>query len=139
GAHLRISSGSGEELIAYNHYDDLGQLVQKKVGGVPGADYQGTVGLQTVDYKYNVRGWLKAINDPADLGDALFGFGIKYNDIADPSKRLYNGNISQTLWNSQSPVTGSNPISSAYTYAYDALNRITGGIDNTTNYSVSNI
>src|SRR5690606_35896850 len=90
-------------------------------------------------YKYNVRGWLKAINDPADLGDALFGFGIKYNDIADPSKRLYNGNISQTLWNSQSPVTGSNPISSAYTYAYAALNRITGGIDNTTNYSVSNI
>lgn len=79
---------------------------------------------------------VKSINDPADLGDALFGYGIRYNDIADPTKRLYNGNIGQTLWNSQSPVTGSNPISSVYTYTYDALNRITSATDNTTNYNL---
>ncbi len=35
GTHLRISNGSERELIAYNKYDDLGQLKSKKVGGEP--------------------------------------------------------------------------------------------------------
>ncbi|MEO1012737.1 MAG: DUF6443 domain-containing protein, partial [Bacteroidota bacterium] len=47
---LRIVGGSGQELIVHNDYDELGQLVQKKVGGAPGMDYAGTNGLQTVDY-----------------------------------------------------------------------------------------
>src|SRR5690606_14004473 len=99
-------------------------------------DYQGTVGLQTVDYKYNVRGWLTGINDPGDLGGDLFGFAIRYNDPTnfnaneDPDP-LYNGNISQSLWKSKGPNTSGNPVSERYSYSYNALNWITSATDNT--------
>src|SRR5690606_17956575 len=135
--HLQQIGGYDQpaELIAENTYDDLGQLISKGVGNTTAQP------LQTVAYQYNIRGWLKKINDPSSLGTNLFGFEIKYNDIADPTKKLYNGNISQTLWNSKSvnPNPPNNPISNQYTYSYDALNRITGAVDNTTNYSLSGI
>jgi len=52
------------------------------------------------------------------------------------NKRLYNGNISQTNWNSASINNTSNPESNQYVYTYDQLNRITSGIDNTENYNL---
>src|SRR5690606_31677878 len=69
-------NGGTKQLIAKNDYDELGQLISKKVGGT---DITGATGLQTVDYTYNVRGWLKQINDPASLGTDLFGFKLNYN------------------------------------------------------------
>ena len=42
--------------------------------------------LQKVDYTYNIRGWMKSINNPkalqqgSDPGD-LFGFKINYNTV----------------------------------------------------------
>ena len=122
------------EVIASNSYDELGQLISKGVGNTEGSGR-----LQTVDYQYNIRGWLKKINEPSSLGNDLFGFEIKYNDIADSTKKLFNGNISQTAWNTKSVNSTTNPVSSQYTYSYDALNRITGATDNTTNYNVSGI
>ncbi|MET1260647.1 DUF6443 domain-containing protein [Flagellimonas sp. DF-77] len=134
---------SAEELIVANSYDALGQLQSKQVGGDPNGS-----GLQTVDYEYNVRGWLEGINDASPYDNALtlnsddlWGFRIKYNDIADTSKKLFNGNISETLWASKSvnPGTPGNPVSSRYTYTYDALNRIKTAIDDTGHYNVNNI
>ncbi|WP_420552113.1 DUF6443 domain-containing protein [Tenacibaculum aiptasiae] len=93
-------------------------------------------GLQTVDYKYNVRGWLKNINQDANNDNDLFNFSLKYNDITDTNKRLYNGNISQTSWNTLNTDTSSK----TYTYNYDALNRILGATGvNGSNYNVSGI
>uniref|UniRef100_UPI00232DF7F2 RHS repeat domain-containing protein n=1 Tax=Tenacibaculum aiptasiae TaxID=426481 RepID=UPI00232DF7F2 len=93
-------------------------------------------GLQTVDYKYNVRGWLKNINQDANNDNDLFNFSLKYNDITDANKRLYNGNISQTSWNTLNTDTSSK----TYTYNYDALNRILGATGvNGSNYNVSGI
>ena len=135
-------TGIPEELIVRNTYDELGQLDYKEVGGEATA----STALQTVDYEYNVRGWLEGINDsnPHDntltlANDRLWGFRIQYNDIADNSKKLYNGNISATQWQSQSTNGSSNPVSNRYTYSYDALNRITGAVDNTDNYNLSNL
>ncbi|MGF1559394.1 MAG: hypothetical protein ACFCUL_09925, partial [Flavobacteriaceae bacterium] len=143
GAHLYIGAGNGidgdQELIVLNTYDALGQLEKKKVGGAATANVYLAPGLQQVDFKYNIRGWLKTINEDAFADNDLFNFTIKYNDIADVTKKLYNGNISQTQWNTLSQVTGANPISNTYTYTYDALNRITGAVDNTNNYTVGNI
>jgi YD repeat-containing protein len=65
----------------------------------------------------------------------LFNFTINYNDPTNPSKALYNGNISQTSWNTLS----TDKSAKTYTYSYDALNRITSAIDNTNEYSVGNI
>ena len=115
-----------EEFIVDNSYDELGQLKQKGVGGTI---YQAR--LQNVNYTYNIRGWLKGINNESGnkaaitlgTGD-LFGFQINYNDPTDLTKAMFNGNISQTLWKSTSVNPSPyNPVSNQYTYEYDALNQ----------------
>jgi RHS repeat-associated protein len=113
-ATFSIADGSAEHLVS-NIYDDLGQLKSKKVGNTTAKP------LQFVDYKYNVRGWLKNINQDGLNDKDLFNFTIKYNDPTNPSKALYNGNISQTSWNTLS----TDKSAKVYTYSYDALNRIT--------------
>ncbi|MDY8138214.1 DUF6443 domain-containing protein [Aquimarina sp. 2201CG5-10] len=121
--------GNHEETIVSNSYDVLGQLESKIVGG----------GLQEIDYSYNVRGWLKKINNDIKNDHDLFDFTIKYNDITDPTKKLYNGNISQTFWDTANDNGTNNPIGNTYTYTYDALNRIISAVDNTGNYSLTGV
>lgn len=127
-----------EELITKNTYDELGVLENKKTGKSE-SDY-----LQSVDYKYNIRGWLKQINDPNSLGDDLFGFKINYNttDISG-STALFNGNISETIWKTANDVLSEHSsFNRGYSYKYDALNQISQGnykIRNTSgNYVASN-
>ncbi len=118
-----------KELIASNNYDELGQLVSKNVGGI--ATQSPAQGLQTVDYTYNIRGWLQGINDVDAIGSDLFSFAIDYNSGANP---LYNGNISKTSWQ-----TANDNVTRSYTYTYDALNRIKTGISNDDKYNLSNV
>ncbi|AXP79790.1 hypothetical protein CJ739_693 [Mariniflexile rhizosphaerae] len=120
--HKQQIDQNPEQLIAENSYDELGQLISKNVGGQYAT---GATGLQTVDYSYNIRGWLKNINDVENIGTDLFSFKINYNDFdslgnydysADP---LYNGNISSTYWK-----TSSDNVLRKYNYSYDGLNRL---------------
>ncbi len=99
-----------QETIVENTYDELGQLDNKEVGN----------GLQKVDYKYNIRGWLTAINDDTVDDNDLFNFRIAYNRPT-AGKALYNGNISQTSWQTANTDT----TRKTYNYTFDALNRIT--------------
>ncbi len=125
---FRIDNGNAETIVE-NEYDELGQLKSKKVGG----------NLQEVDYTYNIRGWLKNINEDDKNDNDLFNFSIKYNKPTS-GEALYNGNISQTSWNTQSVNSTTNPVLNEYTYTYDALNRIQGATGtNTSNYDVSGI
>jgi len=103
-----------KQVIVWNDYDELGNLMQKKVGGVYGnLNYALHAGLQTIDYKYNIRNWLKQINDPATLNNDLFGFQIVYDGY-------FNGNTASTQWKS----ANDNYLRS-YTYDYDDINRLT--------------
>jgi len=113
--HKQQINSLPEQLIAKNTYDELGQLTSKNVGG---SDVSGANGLQKVDYSYNIRGWLKTINDVNDIGNDLFSFKINYND-ADTATDLFNGNISETYWK-----TSSDNIKRKYDYKYDHLNRL---------------
>ncbi len=121
GLHSTLS----KERLVLNHYDELGQLTNKKVGGTAPVLSQTVDELQQVDFKYNIRGWLKNINDPANLANDLFAFGIGYDS---GQNALYNGNISSTSWKTATPPTGpgSSPVPAdrGYKYTYDALNRI---------------
>jgi len=110
-------NGQASETILVNNYDDIGQLVRKSVGG-----------LQDVDYRYNIRGWMAGINDgvfdnAANATNDLFSFRINYDrsEISASSTPLFNGNISETLWR----TTGNDNNIKAYSYTYDALNRLT--------------
>ncbi|UPZ36526.1 hypothetical protein MUB18_20785 [Sphingobacterium sp. PCS056] len=137
--HKHKINGGAEQLLAKNTYDELGQLVSKNVGGT---DITGAVGLQKVDYRYNIRGWMTDINNNAPLGSAefelgsgdLFGFKINYNQVTETEtarivfsgssangevKPLYNGNIAETYWLSSTD----NQIRK-YGYKYDPLNRL---------------
>lgn len=105
-----------EQLLTLNTYDELGQLTSKKVGGT---DVTGAQALQAVDYSYNIRGWLKAINDVNTLGTDLFAFKINYNQKENGSEGLFNGNITETLWR-----TSADNIKRKYNYSYDNLNRL---------------
>ncbi|WP_169628044.1 RHS repeat domain-containing protein [Flavobacterium soli] len=116
------------ELIAKNEYDALGQLKNKKVGGLAST----ATGLQKVDFTYNIRGWLKEINSMASLSESgsptdLFAFRLNYNtvdhSIGNTVTPLYNGNISETYWKS-----GSDNVVRKYGYVYDNLNRLTDAI-----------
>ncbi|MEC7262380.1 MAG: RHS repeat-associated core domain-containing protein, partial [Bacteroidota bacterium] len=102
-----------------------GQLKQKKVGD----------GLQTVDYTYNVRGWLKQINNPSSLGSDLFAFGINYNTVSHSGTALYNGNISETEWR----TANTDNALKWYRYGYDPLNRITSATASSANYHLSSV
>ncbi len=134
----KIDSQFAQELIVYNDYDELGQLVRKKVGGTSGTTFATTTGnLQTVDYAYNIRGWMKSINNPQSLGNDLFAFGVNYNTVSHGGTPLYNGNISETEWRT------ANDDSSLrwYRHGYDPLNRLVSSIDNTADqrYGLTNL
>nr|WP_286943717.1 DUF6443 domain-containing protein [Allomuricauda sp.] len=127
---------TGQELIVRNDYDELGQLVSKEVGGEATGN-----GLQTIDYRYNVRSWVTAINDPDNLGSDLWAMRINYNDPTNFGANenpapLYNGNISQTIWKTASLNGMGNPVSERYSFGYDALDRLTSAVDNTGNYNL---
>ncbi|MCZ8366571.1 DUF6443 domain-containing protein, partial [Flavobacterium sp.] len=118
-------NNQARELIADHHYDALGQLIRKEVGG---QDFSTLQGLQSVDYRYNIRGWLTDINNVGTLAQSgrphdLFAFKINYNQVEDNTTNgvvpLYNGNISETYWRSYNDNVLRN-----YGYTYDALNRL---------------
>lgn len=90
----------------------------KKVGNATGTSYSTTPKLQEVNYTYNIRGWLKGVNDShSPFTDDLFGFALLYDTGTNP---LYNGNISATRWKSKT-----DNLSRSYKYQYDALDRLT--------------
>ncbi len=111
------------ETIVSNTYDALGQLITKEVGG----------GLQDVNYKYNVRRWLKSINNDNQNDNDLFDFKINYNTPQHGATPLYNGNIAETQWK-----TANDNVERHYKYEYDALNRINGADYNNQNNSEQN-
>ncbi|WP_051882075.1 RHS repeat-associated core domain-containing protein [Chryseobacterium soli] len=123
-----------QELLTENSYNELSQLKNKKVGN----------NLQSIDYAYNIRGWMTDINKDQmgvpDLGGKLFSYKIKYNqkqgiDNPDPIKfsgknvtPKYNGNIAEVDWRAVTTL-GDNPSlePKRYGYAYDQLNRLSAG------------
>ena len=125
-----VSSGgvSAHEKIFNNTYNEMGVLTSKGVGGDVNAQNR----LQTVDYAYNIRGWLKKINQDAFNDNDLFNFSLSYHEISDTNKKLYNGNISQTSWN----TLNTDSSTKTYTYSYDAMDRLVSAIDNTGKYNL---
>ncbi|MDP9961655.1 DUF6443 domain-containing protein, partial [Chryseobacterium lathyri] len=132
--HYHQVDSQPEELLVQNEYNELSQLKNKKVGN----------NLQSIDYAYNIRGWMTDINKDQmavpNLGGKLFSYKIKYTqkegiENPDPAqfggknvKAKYNGNIAEVDWRAVETL-GVNPSSTPkrYGYAYDNLNRLTAG------------
>ncbi|MFY1046780.1 DUF6443 domain-containing protein [Chryseobacterium sp. GP-SGM7] len=138
--HKHKVDNNTEEILAQNEYNELSQLKTKKVGGTNIA-----TPLQTIDYSYNIRGWMTKINDPANLGSDIFGYKINYNHkegLENPNpdfmdlkvKPKYNGNIAEVSWKTQ---TEDNEPLKRYGYVYDGLNRLSAGFYQKTGYESS--
>ena len=107
--HYHQINAQAEELLSDNTYNDLGQITNKKVGG----------NLQSIDYRYDLRGRLTKVNDPGNLNGRLFGYEARYqNPVGTEAK--YNGNITEVDWKS-----ASDHVLRRYDYRYDGLNRLT--------------
>lgn len=126
--HTHQINSDPVQLLASNSYDELGQLVGKSVGGM---DTSGNYPLQKVSYDYNIRGWLKNINDVNNLvtsgePDDLFSFRIHYDSVENSTnydgQPLFNGNISETLWKT------SDNVLRKYGYFYDPANRLLNSV-----------
>jgi hypothetical protein len=79
--------------------------------------------LQTIDYRYNIRGWLTKINEPSDpRSEDLFNMSLAYNaPSANGGAPQFNGNISEAVWKS------AGLDKQFYGYDYDPMNRIMKG------------
>ncbi len=119
--HYQKINSQNTEMISNLVYDELGMIASKKVGG----EYSSTSStspLQSIEYKYNIRGWLTNINDVSSLDDDLFAYQLSYNSGAQGTASVdkrYNGQITQAVWNS-----ARDNVKKAYAYEYDDLSRI---------------
>ena len=122
----------GEEriLLAKNEYNALGELVDKKLH----SENEGEIFVQSVDYRYNIRGWLTHINNSSlsvdeanDDGNDFFGMELGYiHDFGLGAEKVnHNGNITAIKWSANLGLDATEN-QRAYTYSYDGLNRIAG-------------
>ncbi|GGH07661.1 DUF6443 domain-containing protein [Mucilaginibacter phyllosphaerae] len=119
--------------IAAYIYNELGQLIDKKLHSTDG----GNSYLQSVDYRYNIRGQLISMNNSKiqldwgngttytnDDNNDLFGMQMLY-DQADSNlgnTAYYSGRLSAIKWMNKITTT-TNSYERSYKYGYDEFNR----------------
>ncbi len=120
----KVSSGSmpgSWTTMNEPEYNALGQLKTKKLGTAP---------LETLNYEYNIRGWILGMNrnyvkDTTSTAN-WFGYDLGYDKTSvtvngtshSYTAAQYNGNINGMLWRS----TGDDYLRK-YDFTYDAANR----------------
>jgi RHS repeat-associated protein len=115
---------AGYKITVKYNFNEIGRMVKKTLsptGGTGGAP------LETIDYTYNIRGWLTGINKDYAIAEYsgsqwthFFGMYIGY-DNADGkfNTAQKNGQITGVQWKSQGDNT---PMK--FDYAYDNANRL---------------
>jgi RHS repeat-associated protein len=121
------NSAPTDQLVAQYEYNELGQVVDKKLHNTTGTNF-----LQSVDYRYNMRGWLKSINNAQlevnaannDEANDYFGMELSYNLVETglSNTQYYNGNVSAIKW--KSPGTTGTADQRSYKYTYDKSDRL---------------
>ena len=107
-----------------NEYDALGQLKKKKLE----PSFNG-VGLETLNYDYNIRGWLLGANRDylKDAATNYFGFELGYDKARDYYLRteLYCSHSTMATLKEQFGKVFGDGEKRKYDFTYDAANRIT--------------
>ena len=109
-----------KKLVSKSEYDAIGQQTKKLLGVNPVTSDP----LETLDYAYNIRGWLKGINKDYANGvlgtDRWFGAELNYDWGFDNNQ--LNGNIGGTKWRSKGDGE-----KRSYGFGYDKANRLLYG------------
>jgi RHS repeat-associated protein len=126
----RIGTGATVTLASLQ-YNDLGQVTTKTFPGASNA---------AINFTYNIRGWLRKINDPALSNSTTKLFAQELFYETGGTTNNWNGNISGVNWR------GRDDVQRQYRYAYDPANRITAAtytvptaVAENTRYNVSSI
>ncbi len=118
-------------LLVENKYNELGEIVERNLHSTN----NGSSFLQSMDQRYNIRGWLTDINHHKlsndgninDDSNDLFGMRLSYNQDqytinSNTLNKKYSGNIAGIKWSSNNLI---DPVEEqGYTYNYDFTNRL---------------
>jgi hypothetical protein len=141
--HYQKTGHDRKVMLAGYEYNELGQIRRKHIH-IP---HDMNTGMQTIDYSYNERGWLRKINNAGLVDDGVnledydvFGLQLNYteSDWSEEVNRyagsplvpqpMYNGNLASIIWNSKAPNTnGIKAPEQTYVYRYDDMYRLTCG------------
>lgn len=123
--YLSISKGGVQpEIISASYvYDDLGQIVDKKIH----SNDNGSTWLQSLDYQYNIHGAVTAYNNlSGNTGETdYFGLDIAFNStvLNAGNTPRYDGLISAMRW--KDDLTSKENL---YNFGYDQLSRLTSSV-----------
>lgn len=115
-----------EKLLVQYVYNQLGQVIDKKLHDTGGSNF-----LQSIDMRYNIRGWLTSINNAQltvdsknDDSNDYFGMEMVYHtdEAGLTNTKYYNGNISAVKWKGPGPTGLTDQRS--YKYTYDKSDRL---------------
>ncbi len=121
-------NGQSEVMLAESSYNELGELKEKDLHSLD----NGATRKQSVDYRYNIRGWLTSINNAGLIQNSLnndsddfYGMEIGYHNNLPgmASIAAHNGNISSIKYSIKNSSEGIHEV--GYKFTYDRLNRIT--------------
>lgn len=117
-----------EILVASYQYNELGELIEKNLHKQPDNTF-----VQSVDYRYNIRGQLTNINKSerntlsGDTDDHPDRFGMELYYDSSPNGLSFDtqtkGNLAGTTWGHAAMAESDER---SYGYSYDKVNRLTG-------------
>jgi len=126
--YKNYNSTLSKYLASYS-YDEYGKLKTKTLA--PGYTGAGKTSMETLNYDYNIHGWLTGINkayalstNVYDQWNQFFGLYLGYDNRDNQfTDKQYNGAITGVIWKSQ----GDNSMR-RYDYTYDNLGRFTSAL-----------
>ena len=125
----QTNNTDAEQLVAQYDYNELGQVVDKKLHNTTGTTF-----LQSVDYRYSIQGWLTSVNNAQLTNDSnitnddtndYFGMELLYQsaDAALGNTADYAGNVSAIKWKGPNVAAGATGQES-YNYTYDKSGKL---------------
>jgi RHS repeat-associated protein len=152
-------NGGPPKTLSNSVHNHRNEIIERNIGktGVAGP----MAYLQSVDYTYNVQGWLTGINelptfvltsayDPCNttISTSRSGAQLNSNNLDDYDifyqKLNYDTNITGTLINKNGNISsqvwmhsGTNLVNQTYTYQYDFLNRVKQSVHGELNNNIA--
>jgi RHS repeat-associated protein len=148
GHQMRDGSNTSQAtiLLARSDYNEVAQLKLKRLHSIN----NGTNWVQSIDYRYNPRGWLTNINNSSLSNDGgltstdandKFGEELSY-DGATTAAKQYGGNIATVTWKSAPIAIGGitiTPVKQIFDYGYDHLNRVRSAVSTSSTTAKDNL
>ena len=128
-------NSSANQLVAQYQYNELGQVVAKQLHNTGGANF-----IQTVDLRYNIRGWLTSINNAELANDGgltnsdtndYFGMELLYNTNETSglgNTPAYNGNVSAMKWKGAGDASSATAGERSYNFSYDKNDQLISAV-----------